>query len=573
MGKQLSERTLRLWPGVVIVILQLSAAYVPSMLDLDNLTVFYTSMGSLLLGTLLLFVWWLALSRARWFDRVGGVALLIAVHAVSMTLADPTAKIAALISGVPWLCATFVASLFLAKRRVTIAAVLVASLGWTLVQTGGVTGTMGMDYSWRWSPTAEDRFLASSASAPPAASASVLENEAAFETAAWPGFRGAKRDGIVSGVTIGTDWERDPPRELWRRAVGPGWSSFALVGDRLCTQEQREEDEAVVCYDAATGEPIWIHSYRARYWESMAGAGPRSTPTYHEGRLYTLGATGILNSLDAASGALLWTRDLKDDTGAPIPDWGFASSPLIVDDLVVVHAPGAADDRTLVAYDRVGGEPRWSGEAGGAGFCSPHLAMIEGVAQILLLTADGAFGFDPGSGDRLWRHDWPMGDAGSRVVQPAVVEGNDDILIGTSFGFGTRRIDVTADDASGGWRVAEIWTSKGLKPYYNDLVLHRGAAYGFDGHILAAIDLETGDRLWKGGRYGNGQLLLLADQDLLLVTSERGELALVRASTDGFDELARIQAIEGKSWNHPILADGVLYVRNDEEAAAYRLPR
>jgi outer membrane protein assembly factor BamB len=163
-----------------------------------------------------------------------------------------------------------------------------------------------------------------------------------------------------------------------------------------------------------------------------------------------------------------------------------------------------------------------------------------------------------------------MGGDGSRVVQPAVLE-DGVILIGTSFGMGTRRIAVSSD-ASGVWTVDEGWTSRGLKPYYNDLVVHREFAYGFDGNILAAIDLGTGDRVWKGGRYGNGQMLLLPDQDLLLVLSERGELALVRASAERFEEVARIQVLDGKTWNHPIVVDGVVYMRNAEEAAAYRLP-
>ena len=136
---------------------------------------------------------------------------------------------------------------------------------------------------------------------------------------------------------------------------------------------------------------------------------------------------------------------------------------------------------------------------------------------------------------------------------------------------GTRRISVTSD-SPGNWTVDEKWTSRSLKPYYNDSVVHRGVVFGFDGNILAAIDVETGDRAWKGGRYGNGQMLLLPDQDLLLVLTERGELALVRASAEKFEEVARVQVLEGKTWNHPIVVENVLYVRNDEEAVAYRLP-
>lgn len=314
-----------------------------------------------------------------------------------------------------------------------------------------------------------------------------------------------------------------------------------------------------------------MYAYPARFWEAMAGAGPRATPTYHDGRLYTLGATGVLNSLDAHTGEPIWTRNIADDAGARVPDWGFASSPLVVDELVIVHAPDAREDQAVVAYDLASGEPRWFGQAGGASYSSPHLTTIDDVRQVVMITGEGAFGLEPETGTALWKHEWPMGGDGSRVVQPAILESGGEILIGTSFGVGTRKIAVSSD-GSGGWTVAERWTSRGLKPYYNDTVVHRGTAFGFDGNILAAIDLSTGERAWKGGRYGNGQVLLLPDQDLLLVISERGELALVRASAERFEELARIKALEGKTWNHPVVVDGVLYLRNAEEAAAYRLP-
>ena len=562
-------KPLRLWPGVVIVILQFIFLYVPAYFAPATPAMFFGLMGSFTLGTLLLLIWWLFFSRARWSDRLGGLALLILAHGAAIVLADTSAKMVAVVPGIVWLCAIFVASLFLGKRAVTVGAVLVASLGWTLVRTDGVTGAMDSDFAWRWSATAEQRFLASDASAAPAEARSEADT---VEIAAWPGFRGPARDSVLAGVTINPDWTNDPPQEIWRRPIGPGWGSFALVGNRLCTQEQRDEDEVVVCYDAATGEPIWLHAYPARFWEAMAGAGPRATPTYHDGRLYTLGATGVLNCLDADTGEPIWTRDIADDTGAPVPDWGFASSPLVVDDLVIVHAPGARDGQAVVAYDLASGEPRWFGQAGGASYSSPHLTTIDDVRQVVMITGEGAFGLELETGAALWKHEWPMGGDGSRVVQPTILESGGEILIGSSFGLGTRRIAVSSD-GSGGWTVAEGWTSRALKPYFNDTVVHRGTAFGFDGNILAAIDLATGERAWKGGRYGNGQVLLLPDQDLLLVISERGELALVRASAERFEELARMPGLEGKTWNHPVVVDGVLYLRNAKEAAAYRLPK
>jgi hypothetical protein len=474
---------------------------------------------------------------------------------------------------------------------------------WALVRTEGISGDHVAEFGWRWAKSPEERLLAQAgdepAALPPAPAAAEISKEppagkaedkpaplptappaktasappsAARTRAEWPGFRGPKRDGVIHGVRIETDWSKSPPVELWRRPIGPGWSSFAVHGDRLYTQEQRGDDEIVACYNTTTGAPVWTHRDTARFFESNACAGPRGTPTLSNGRVYTFGATGILNALDAADGAVVWSRDAASDSdGTPsmadgkkrIPDWGFASSPLVVDDVVIVAVAGQ-----LVAYDLATGKPRWFGPAGGVSYSSPHLLTIDGVAQVLLVSGAGATSVAPADGKQLWQHRWRGFSVAPTIVQPAVTA-DGDILITVSGESGTRRIAVA--HGPGGWTAEERWTSNGLKPYFNDFVVHKGHAFGFDGRILASIDLEDGKRQWKGGRYGNGQLVLLPDQDLLLVLSEEGELALVGATPDQYRELARFPAIEGKTWNHPVLVGDVLLVRNGEEMAAFRL--
>jgi outer membrane protein assembly factor BamB len=365
-------------------------------------------------------------------------------------------------------------------------------------------------------------------------------------------------------VRIETDWSRKPPMELWRRPIGPGWSSFAVRGDLIYTQEQRGDEEMVSCYRLSSGEPVWSHRDAARFWESNGGAGPRGTPTLSHGRVYTFGATGILNALDADTGAVVWSRNAASDTDVEIPGWGFASSPLVVNDVVVVAAAGR-----LAAYDAATGNPRWMGPTGGAGYSSPHLVTIDGVDQIVLLRGSRTISLSPADGSLLWEHTWQPGVG---IIQPAVAEGGD-VLISTGDamgGLGMRRISVA--HAADRWTVEERWTSRGLKPYFNDFVLHDGYAFGFDGSILSCIDLRDGERKWKGGRYGNGQMILLPDQDMLLVLSEEGELALVKAAPDQFTEIARFPAaLNAKTWNHPVLVGDVLLVRNGEEMAAFRL--
>jgi outer membrane protein assembly factor BamB len=473
------------------------------------------------------------------------------------------------------------------------AAIVLACGSMTLVRTDGIMGETGSLMAWRWTPTAEERLLARAedepmapvpaqtveppayatsapevttaapAETPSTPTAEAADPPAAKERAEWPGFRGPDRNSVIRGVRIDTDWAASPPVEIWRRAIGPGWSSFAVRGDLLYTQEQRGDDEIVACYKVSTGQPVWMHRDAARFWESNGGAGPRGTPTLSNGRVYAFGATGILNALDAATGKAVWSRNVGTDASVEVPGWGFASSPLVIDDLVVVAAEGR-----LAAYDIATGQPRWLGPEGGAGYSSPHLMTIAGVPQIMLQRGSRTISVAPADGALLWEHLW---QPGADIIQPAALA-NGEVLITTADamgGQGMRRLTVAREPV--GWTVKERWTSRNLKPYFNDFVVHNGHAFGFDGSILAAINLEDGARAWKGGRYGHGQLLLLPDQDLLLVSSEEGELALVRAIPDQFTEIARFKAIEGKTWNHPVLAGDVLLVRNGEEMAAFRL--
>lgn len=611
------QKPLRLWPGVVLVILQWLFRYgVPAVAPEAGPNGILAGVA----GGALILLWWLLFSRAPWLERVGAIVLMaVALFATSFVVHESIATgfmgMMVPIFAIPVLSlalvAWAVASRHLAtgpRRASMVAAILIACGALTLVRTEGVTGDYRSAVRWRWSPTPEERLLAQAGDEPavvpgdvaapaaaetpqeplvaqpgdgpaalPSAPSAVEAPEAplvaqageepapaAAKTGAdWPGFRGPRRDGAVRGVRIQTDWAASPPVELWRRPIGPGWSSFSVQGDHLYTQEQRGEDEVVASYNLTTGEPVWRHGDAARFWESNAGAGPRGTPTLSDGRVYTLGATGIVNALDARDGSVVWSRNAATDTGAKLPEWGFAGSPLVVGDVVVVATAGR-----LIAYDVATGDPRWKGPEGGGGYSSPHLVTIDGVAQVLLLKGAGAISVAPADGTLLWEHKWP----GDGIVQPALTADGDVLLgagSGMAAGMGVCRIAV--GNGPGGWTVEERWTSNGLKPYFNDFVVHKGHAYGFDGRMLASIDLANGKRKWKGGRYGHGQLVLLPDQDVLLVLSEEGELALVKATPDQFTELARIPAIEGKTWNHPVLAGDVLLVRNDQEMAAFRL--
>jgi outer membrane protein assembly factor BamB len=562
------QQPLRLWPGVVIVVLQWLGRFGVPMVVPEAAV--YGVMGGLL-GGLAIAVWWAFFSRAPRFERWGAIVLMIVAPVATSRIIHESLAMGGMgvlfyLYAIPAQSLAFViwavASRSLSdglRRAALVATILFACGVWTLVRTGGITGEGDSDFAWRWAATPEDRLLAQTGDEPTALPQAIPAGETSAD---WPGFRGPNRDSIIPGVHIATDWSLSPPVELWRRPIGPGWSSFAVHGDLLYTQEQRGDDEVVACYTVTTGAPVWRHRDAVRFWESNAGAGPRATPTLSNGRVYTFGATGILNTLGAADGTLVWSRDVASDTDTKVPMWGFAGSPLVVEDVVITAAAG-----TLVAYDIATGDPRWVGPKGGLGYSSPHLLTFDGVAQIVLPSGAGVAGVTPADGTLLWQHLWP----GAGILQPALTENGDFLIsaLSPSGGTGTRRIGVA--HGPGGWTTQERWTSAGLKPYFSDFVVHRGHAFGFDGSILACIDLVDGERKWKGGRYGHGQLVLLPDQDLLLVVSEQGELTLVAAVPDRFTELARIPAIEGKTWNHPVLAGDVLLVRNGQEMAAFRL--
>jgi hypothetical protein len=598
------QKSLRLWPGVLAALLLVLIRFGLPLVYPDALE--FSVLGGLA-GALAIPVWWAFFSRAPKVERWGAIVLLIAVplatsRIIHKSIAGGMMGLMFPVYAVPVLSLAFVVWAVTTRRlsdglrRATMVATILLACGvWALLRTGGISSDAVSDLAWRWSPTPEERLLAHASdkrmAIPPAAPAvktpaeqPVTESAAippaplvaktpsdpavarepasavAKTAAEWPGFRGPHRDSIIPGVRIQTNWSASPPVQMWRRPIGPGWSSFAVHGDFLYTQEQRGNDEVVACYQVSTGEPVWGHRDAARFWESNAGAGPRATPTLSNGRVYTFGATGIVNALDARNGAVMWSRNAGSDAGVKVPDWGFASSPLVIGDIVIVAA-----ESKLAAYDLSTGEPRWFGVRTGSGYSSPHLVTIHGVAQILLIGGHGAISVAPADGARLWEFALPPS---APIVQPAMTA-DGDFLISEGEGQGMHRIAVA--HGTGGWTVEERWKSIGLKPYFSDFVVHKGDAYGFDGSILSCIDLKDGKRKWKGGRYGAGQMVLLPDQDVLLVLSEEGELALVAAAPDQFKELARVPAIEGKTWNHPVLAGDVLLVRNGQEMAAFRL--
>ena len=567
-------KPLRIWVPLLLLPVMAVMRFIPGLVQNGPSMIWMASaFGPALVG-LLVVAWWLLASRARWFERLLGTVGLIAVVALVQSLAHASMRgpplivmtiplaIAAFAVGLIWQAAT------LSARRTAIA-LLCALCGAgisDLVRTEGVWGDFSLGLDWRWAPTGEAKLLAARRGVAGGANAPVpVVDPAAFRSPEWPGFRGPDGDGVRHGTVCDDDWIARPPRELWRIPVGPAWSSFAVAGGYLVTQEQRGDDEAVVCYDAATGTQVWEHTHPSRFFEALGGLGPRATPTVHDGAVYALGAEGRLVKLDASNGKPLWEIDLRKAADRDPPMWGFSASPCVNDGLVVVYA-GGKGDKGVLAFQAADGSLEWSAPCGEHSYGTVQRVTLLGRSMLGLLSNEGAHFWDPRTGEELLRHAWPH--PGYRALQPKVIDG-DTVLIPTGMGTGTRLVRIV--EADGRLAAEEVWTSKDLKSDFNDCVLHDGHVYGFDNTIFTCIDLEDGKRTWKGGRYEKGQALLLADAALIVVVTERGELVLLRANPERLEELAKIPALNGKSWNHPVVVGDRLYLRNADEAVCYRL--
>ncbi len=505
-----SATSLRLWPALGILALTLAAmAWIWLRETNDTQRQVMQSLPILFAAVLGLLLWWFFLARLSGRLRLLSLALLI----------------------------------------------LSGGLGALLLEIRGVSGNLVPILGWRF---AQDAPLETSgATAAPAARA--------LSPTDFPQFMGQGRDGRVLGSPLAPSWAQTPPQELWRREIGEAWSAFAVVGKAAVTQEQRGEQELVTRYDLESGEAIWSHSVEERFATVIGGIGPRATPTIAEGRVFSLGATGVLSALDLDTGALLWSRHTQEEQGATPPQWGKSCSPLVAEDKVIVSV-GAVADWSLVAYHRETGEVLWHAGSDLSSYSSPLLATLAGVTQVLIFNQGSITAHALEDGRVLWSEPWSA--AQPNVAQPLVLPG-DRVLTSSGYGIGSKLFQIRRDEV-GAWSSETLWESRRLKAKFASPVYHEGFVYGLDDGVLTCLDPETGERRWKGGRYGHGQVLLTGN--LLLVQTEPGEVVMVEATPEGHRELARLGALSSKTWNPPVLTGSTLLVRNDKEAVAYTLP-
>ncbi len=428
--------------------------------------------------------------------------------------------------------------------------------------------------SWRWRWAEPDRTL----EVPQAGRAGTIPWESTPRD--YPRFLGNGYWAEVSEVQLETDWNDHPPRELWRKKIGAGWSAFAIVGNYAVTQEQRDENELVTCYDIRTGDIVWTHADAVRWDPSGGGAlgyaGPRATPTLHDGKVFTQGATGILNCLDASTGEILWSHDTFEKHNAENITWGKASSPLIVDDMVVLSV-GGTENQSIVAYKIDSGGVAWASGSYHSSYASPVLAEFAGVQQVVSVDEGFVTSRRADTGEFLWEIDWPSDSGANAAASQPVPLSGDRLFLSKGYGLGSVLLQVQNDDETS-WQIKSLW-SGGLKPVMKtkmgNVVIRDGYVYGLDEVNLQCIELESGKKMWKKRRrpgFGHGQIMLLGDT--ILVLTEFGELVLVEASPAKYQELSSLRAFSESqiTWNNPAFSAPYLLVRNAQEAVCYELP-
>lgn len=569
-------KVLRIWPLLILLPAMVLLRKLPALIENGPSMIWMSAAFGPALIAMLIFGWWLSFSRSNWSERIVGFVAMIGGLIATVALMHPSMRdVGVIVMAFPMGAAAFGVMLVLLRKmrpRVRTGLAIVVGtlvlLSTTLLKTDGVWGNFAMGLDWRWSPTGEDR-LKEYAAANGGADRSIdLPNEQMAESlslVSWPGFRGPNSDGVQRGTVIDRDWAANPPKEIWRVPTGAAWSSFVSAGDLLFTQEQRGDEETIVCYRASDGSQVWTSAIPSRFFEPLGGLGPRATPALDAESIYAMGAEGFLIAVNAIDGKLKWKVDLRDEASRVVPMWGFSASPFVYQDLVLIYA-GGAGDKGVIAFDSKTGEVRWTGPCGKDSYASVQKVVINDRDLLAILSNEGLHLYNPEDGKVELDYQWPH--EGYRALQPQVVDG-DKILIPTGMGSGTQLVSINQVDGS--LVAEEVWTSRKLKSDFNDCVISGDYIYGFDDMIFICISLKDGTAKWKKGRYGKGQVLLLADSNALIVQGEKGEIVLLDANPEQHTELGRLDGVEGKSWNHPIVVGNRLFARSADEAVCYEL--
>jgi outer membrane protein assembly factor BamB len=386
----------------------------------------------------------------------------------------------------------------------------------------------------------------------------------------WKQYRGPNRDGVaISDTTIKAWPEGGQPSLVWKRPIGEGFSGISIVGDMFLTAYMQGDSEYLAGFEKATGKEVWRTALGPKFEEEM-GNGPRATPTVDGDFAYMLDSTGGLFCVNIESGKQAWKVSLTDDFKIRRPRRGFSTCPLILGGNLVIH--GGAENAAFIGIDKKTGKTLWQTGDSMAGHSSPFRAVINNVEQSVftiarLVEKDGERQIleeavsVSSDGRILWR-----GPSLSQIIAMPVFVPPDKVFISSSVENGCLLIQVLPDGT-----VETVWHNKEMRNHFNSSVYYKDHIYGFSSSTLKCLVAETAERKWSKRGYGKGSLII-ADEKLI-VLSDRGKLAMIEATPEGYNELAQAQVFNSKSWTSPSYAEGRIYLRNHEEMACYDLTK
>ena len=378
----------------------------------------------------------------------------------------------------------------------------------------------------------------------------------------WPQWRGPNRDGISSETGLLDTWPKGGPPLVWKiQGLGEGYSSPAIAGGRLFIQGQQGDEEYVLAFDAATGKQLWRAHTGIPFNESR-GHGPRSTPTTDGDRLYALAADGMLVCLEAATGKTIWGYNIVDRFHGQVPHWGISESPLVDGNRLIVTPGGRG--AAVVALDKMNGKPLWQSQSDSAAYSSPMIYDAGGARRVVVFTADAAMGLDLASGNLQWRYEH-VANGTANIATPIVHGG--EIFLSSNYGTGCVLLKAGSGNA------AEVYFNRNMQNHYSTSVLVGDYLYGFSTSILTAMKFETGEVAWRDRSVGKGSLIY-ADRHLYAL-GEDGVVGLVEATPSGYHEISRFEIPKGgyPTWSQPVIANGKLYLRDQDNLFCYNVKK
>ena len=366
----------------------------------------------------------------------------------------------------------------------------------------------------------------------------------------WPQWRGPNRDGVSSEKGWLATWPAGGPKVLWKANFGPGCSSLAVVGEKVFTMGNDKDTGFVYCANANNGQIVWKYSFPSVLAAHAFEGGQCATPTVDGDFVFAQGRQGQFFCLNKTTGALVWSKDFPKEYGVKMPGWGYAGSPLVLGEKVIVEV--GAKGASAVAFDKASGKVLWQVGDEAQSYGSPFAFMQDGKQRVAFFNAFGLVIREAADGKEVLRFAWKTPND-INPTTPIVADGK--AFIASGYGHGAALVPLGVADPK------PIWESKEMKTKMNSCVLWEGYLYGFDEKALTCMEFATGSVKWKKQDLGMGALIVADGK--LIIQAEEGDLVIAEASPAAYKEISRTATAAKKSWVIPVLANGRIYTRNN----------